>query len=756
MGADEAGTLFALKAHRKELIEPKLAQYHGRTVKLMGDGALMEFGSVVDAVAFAVEVQTAMQGRNAGVPEDRQIVYRVGINIGDIIVEGDDIYGDGVNVAARLEGLAEPGGIFASRTVINHVKGKVELDFEDLGDQEVKNIAEPVGVYRVILDAKAAALATPVTETPVRIDSLRKRQIASAVAASVILIAGLIWWQPWGPEFEPASVEKMALSLPDKPSIAVLPFDNMSGDAEQDYFSDGMTEDLITDLSKVAGLFVIARNSTFTYKGKPVEVRQVAEDLGVRYVLEGSVRRAGDEVRINAQLIDALSGYHVWAERYDGFMANVFDLQDKVIRQIVAALAITLTSEENASALGPETEVPEAYDAFLQGWEDYRLGTFEGFGSAAVHFEKAIELDPSFGRAYAALARTHWKQTNLNWDFYSGTQWQHIRERGMSMLAKALEFTNPLAYAVSAEVHALEGRHEEALAAIDRAIALAPGNAESFLSKAVVLNVLGRAEEAEDAVRTAMRLNPHFRPDYLVILAESLFNQRRHEEAAEVAERVVKRRQQIPGDYLTLVATYGHLGRLGDAAAAAASYNEKVLAISYTTPISVQETGYWWYGDLYSYHEAYREHLQEGVRKAGVREGVGTDLAYNEYRPLISKDKGVYSVEGATKIDAATAKSLHERGLVFVDVRDSGSFDLGHVPGAHNLDLNAALNDENLSRLVAKDEEVVLSCWGEHCPWAAYASAKAVLWGFTQVYYFAGGFPEWKDAGYPVETGSKQ
>jgi TolB-like protein/rhodanese-related sulfurtransferase len=752
MGKDEEGTLAALKAHRKDLLEPKAAQYHGRTVKLMGDGALMEFGSVVDAVLFAIEVQSAMRGRNAGVPEDRQIIYRVGINIGDIIVEGDDIYGDGVNVAARLEGLAEPGGVRVSQTVFNHIKGKVDLDFEDLGEQEVKNIAEPVRVYRAVLDDKAAAFVTPVVlpRTP---PNRRTWSVAiSALFVALLILVGVLWWQPRTPDFEPASLERMVLPIPDKPSLAVLPFDNMSGDPEQEYFVDGMTEDLITDLSKVSGIFVIARNSSFTYKGKPTKVQEVAEDLGVRYVLEGSVRRIGDEVRINAQLVDAIGGNHLWAERYDGSMADVFALQDSVIRQIVAALAVTLSSDEKARALGSETEVPEAYDAFLQGWENYRLGVYEGFTTAAAHFEEAIELDPSFGRAYAALAATHWKQINVNWDYYAGKQWQHLRERGMAMLAKALEFSNPLGYAVSAEVNALEGRHEQALAAIDRAIALAPGDAESFLSKALVLNVLGRAEEAEDAVRTAMRLNPHFRPDYLRILAQSLFNQKRYEEAADVAERVVKRRQEFGDDYLALAAIYGHLGRLDAAAAAAANYNEAYIAIGYTTPMSVQEAGYWWYGDMYSYHAAYREHLQEGLRKAGVREGVGTDLAYDEYRSLISKDNGVYSVEGATRIDAATAKSLHERGVVFVDVRDSGNFGIGHVPAAHNLDLNAALNEENLSRLVAKDEEVVLNCFGEHCPYAAYASAKAVLWGFTQVYYFAGGFPEWKDAGYPVET----
>ncbi len=335
------GTLTSLKALRRELIEPKTAEYHGRVVKLMGDGTLMEFGSVVDAVRFAVDVQRKLAERNAGVPEDRRITYRMGINIGDIIVEGDDIYGDGVNVAARLEGLADPGGICISRPVHTQIKGKVDLAFEDLGEQQVKNIPEPVRVFKVLLDAPIAEhTAAP---APAAKRSLRWPLVAAGLAVLAI-VAGIAFWQrPWEPREEPASEANMAFPLPDKPSIAVLPFNNMSDDASQDYFADGMTEDLITDLSKISGLFVIARNSSFSYKGQQVKVRQVAEELGVRYVLEGSVRRAGDEVRINAQLIDAMTGGHLWAERYDGTLEDIFDLQDQVTEQIVAALAISLT-----------------------------------------------------------------------------------------------------------------------------------------------------------------------------------------------------------------------------------------------------------------------------------------------------------------------------------------------------------------------------------------------------------------------------
>ncbi|MEE9481172.1 MAG: adenylate/guanylate cyclase domain-containing protein, partial [Kiloniellales bacterium] len=330
MAADETGTLAALKTHRRELVAPKTDEYGGRTVKLMGDGTLMEFASVVDAVRFAVDVQRTMVVRNAAVPENRRIIYRMGINIGDIIVDGDDIYGEGVNVAARLEALSEPGGICVSRTVFNHVQGKVDTAFEDLGAREVKNIPKPVQVYRVLLEDIADAR----------------------------------------PDFEARSE---ALALPDKPSIAVLPFDNMSGDPEQEYLADGITEDLITALSKIRWFFVIARNSTYTYKGEAVEVTQVAKDLGVRYVLEGSVRKAGNRVRVTAQLIDATIGRHVWAERYDREIEDIFDLQDEMSQTIVGAVEPELSRVEQDRARRKRPEDLNAWDCYLRGmWHVWR------------------------------------------------------------------------------------------------------------------------------------------------------------------------------------------------------------------------------------------------------------------------------------------------------------------------------------------------------------------------------------------------
>ena len=329
----------------------------------------------------------------------------------------------------------------------------------------------------------------------------------------------------------------------------MLPFDNLSDDPGQEYFADGMTEDLITDLSKLSGLFVISRNASFTYKDQAVKISQVAEELGVRYVLEGSVRRVGDQVRINAQLIDAISGYHMWAERYDGSLADVFALQDKVIANIVAALAVSLTADETSLAMAVETEVPQAYDAFLHGWELYRRQTPDDNANAIAQFEKAIELDSGYGRAYAGLAAANWEIVTSNMEMAVGAEWQHAYDRVEENLAKAMAAPTATAHWVQAEVLASQGRFDEALEAIDHGVALEPNNPDGHVGKAQTLNAMGRAAEAEAAARLAMRLNPHFRPEVLRELARAILHQERYEEAAASFERVVSRGEENAYDY---------------------------------------------------------------------------------------------------------------------------------------------------------------------------------------------------------------
>jgi adenylate cyclase len=332
-------------------------------------------------------IQEGVAERQAELPEDRRIALRIGINLGDIIIEDEDIYGDGVNVAARLEQLAEPGGMCVSRTVYNHVKNKVALGFEPMGEHRVKNIPEPVTVYRVL------AYPDPFPKGARR-QSWRRSIAATAAAVVLMAAAGTAWWYRDRAADGPPETTAAALPLPDMPSIAVLPFDNLSGDPDQAYFADGITEDLTTDLSKSSGMFVIARNSSFRYKGVAVDPKTVARELGVRYLLEGSVQRVRDQVRINAQLIDATTSGHVWAERYDGTLADVFALQDRVTRRIVDALAVSLTAREQRAREETETDVSEAYDAFLKGWEHFQVRTPEHYGKALVYFQHAVKLDP--------------------------------------------------------------------------------------------------------------------------------------------------------------------------------------------------------------------------------------------------------------------------------------------------------------------------------------------------------------------------
>jgi TolB-like protein len=493
---------------------------------------LAEFASVVDAVRGAVEVQQELQALNAALPEHRRMEFRIGINLGDIIEEEGRLYGDGVNIAARVEGLAEPGGICVSGNAHEQVRNKLPLGFEYAGEHEVKNVAEPVRIYRVVLEPRAAPVRTA---------------------------------EPEGGE----------LPLPECPSIAVLPFVNMSGDPEQEYFSDGMTEDLITDLSKISGLFVIARNSTFIYKDQAADVRQIARELGVRYVLEGSVRRAGERVRINAQLIDAISGGHVWAERYDDRIDDIFDLQDRITRHIIAALALRLTAAETASVERRETASVAAHDAFLRGWEHFRRLSPEDFARAKAHLEEAIKLDPGYGRAHGALALTYWwaSQFGSKWTQALGAQWQVARVRARVCLEAALEHPTTLAHHVASRLAVLRRRYDEALAAAERALALEPNDVVSQEIMALALLYCGRAHEALGFAQRAARLDPRnlaWSQNYLGMIHFALG---RLDEAAAYCERAVAHAHtDARALYCPLAIAYAHLGRSTEARDALETY----------------------------------------------------------------------------------------------------------------------------------------------------------------------------------------
>ncbi len=468
MEKNETATLALLNDHRRQLIAPAIAEHNGRIVKTTGDGMLAEFASVVDAVRCAIGIQHAMRERNADTPVDERIQFRIGINLGDIMVEGDDIYGDGVNVAARLEALGEPGGLCISGTVYEHIRNKLGLVCDDLGAQKVKNISHAVRVYRVRMDAS-------VGETAVRRVGARRWTWAAAAILAIVVAGGGIWstaFRGSEPAVTAVPVDRETIPMPTGPSLAVMPFANMSDNTQQDYFADGITEDLITDLSRISSLFVIARNVIFAYKSRDVSPQQVADELKVRYVLNGSVRRDGEEVRINVQLVDAATGGLLWATRYDGAVTDVFALQDKVTLNIVTALATELPAMEQARLGARETLDPAAYDAFLRGWAHYRNGTPEDFAKAIPNLERAVELDNDFCRAHAALAAIYWQSWRRGWTDQLGIPADELARRAEAHLKEAKRIPTPLAHQVASLVLSYQGQHEEALAEAQRAIVL--------------------------------------------------------------------------------------------------------------------------------------------------------------------------------------------------------------------------------------------------------------------------------------------
>jgi adenylate cyclase len=565
MGEDEEATIRTLTAYR-EVMARLIQQHRGRVVDAPGDNLLAEFPSVVEAVQCAVAVQRDLKARNAELPPHRRMEFRIGINLGDVIAEGERLYGDGVNIAARLEGLAEAGGICISGTVYDQIKTKLAFGYESLGEQAVKNIAEPVRVYRVQMEPKAV---TPTVGTQHRSRAKTRQRGGLAVVGLLRLLGG--WVSVWRRAFRPSSpagvvpsVQAPALALPDKPSIAVLPFVNMSGDPEQEYFSDGMTEDLITDLSKLSGLFVIARNSVFTYKGQVVMPAQVSRELGVRYVLEGSVRKADNRVRITAQLVDATTGYHRWAERYDRPLQEIFALQDEITQKIVTALKVQLTQEEQARFRRFPTHNLEAYDALLRGLESANRYTPETNAQARRMFERAIELDPQYAAAYVSLAWTYWVEWVFQWSRYPQTL---ERAFALAQQAVALDDALPVAHMVLGTVYLWNQQHDQAITAAERAIALDPNEAGGYDTLAEILTYAGRPQDAIGLMQTAMRLDPHYPFPYLWNLGHAYYLTGQYAKAIAAMKNVLIRRPDWLPAHLYLVVIYSEAGQQAEARA---------------------------------------------------------------------------------------------------------------------------------------------------------------------------------------------
>ncbi len=532
---DEEGTLRTLSAYR-EVIDGLVAEHRGRIFGSAGDSVIAEFASPVEAVRCAAEVQRKLGERNANLPGDRRMEFRIGVNLGDVVVEGDNLLGDGVNVAARLQELADPGGVCVSAIVFDQMEGKTNLAFADLGEQQVKNIAKPVRAYKVFVEPGAAAVTVPGSQ----------------------------------PRRSP---------VPDKPSIAVLPFANMSGDPEQEYFSDGITEDLITDLAKISGLFVASRNAVFLYKGKAVKPGEVSRELGVRYVLEGSVRKAGDRVRISAQLIDAGTGYHLWAERYDRDLTDIFALQDEITEKIVKALEVKLTEGEQEQVARRYTENLEAYDYFLRGRVYQARGSKESNAQAREMFERAIELDPTFAGAYAILSYNHFRDWTNHWS--EGPQ---ALERALEAAKKAvaLDDSLPLAHTYLGWAYAWRKQYEEAIAEGERAIALDPNFAEGYARLGQILSLAGRPEEGLGLVKKAMRLDPHYPPTYLIYLGRLYYAMGQYEDAIAAMKRSITRDPDFLYPRLVLAVIYSELGRIKEAQA------EVAEALRFSPRVSIE------------------------------------------------------------------------------------------------------------------------------------------------------------------------
>jgi TolB-like protein/class 3 adenylate cyclase/tetratricopeptide (TPR) repeat protein len=565
MGRDEAGTLAALRAHRAELLDPLIAKHGGRIVKTMGDGLLLEFPSVVDATRCVIEIQRGMAERNEDVDEDRCLIFRIGVNLGDIVIEGDDILGDGVNIAARLQQIAEPGGLSISGRVYEDVRDRLDVDFNNIGEQSLKNIARPVPAWHW---------------TPAEFPAARK------------------------------TASNAPLQLPDRPSIVILPFDNMSGDPEQEYFSDGITEDITTALSRISDLFVIARNSAFSYKNRSIDVRQVGTELGVRYILEGSVRKAGSRMRITGQLIDAEMGTHLWADKFDSAIEDVFELQDLVTAAVAGAIGPSVTQAEIKRASLKPTDNLKAYDFFLKALGVSELYTRDGIERAIQFARQATKMDPQYAQAYAYIAR--WLQMRRIYGWTDNEAEEIDEGIRLSYLAVQLQPNDPtvLSQAAFALAH-LNVDLETAIPWFDRALALNPNSAMAYGRGAVVRNFAGEYETAADHADHAMRLSPFDTFIFAFSMARGVSHLMRRE-LAEAITWLRKAAQENPRHsptFLALASALAHSDQLEGAAAAIQRFMEM-------QPMSSAA----WERKRRRYREADFDYLLDGARKAGFRE----------------------------------------------------------------------------------------------------------------------------------------
>jgi len=552
MGEDEDSTIRTLGTYR-QVMAGLIEQYRGRVVDAIGDNLLAEFSSAADAVQCAVEIQEELRARNSVLLASHRMKFRIGVNLGDVVEEGDRIYGDGINIAARIEALADAGGISISGTVYDSIADRLRLEFEYSGEQAVKNITKPIRVYKVVLSPGPPG-QTVVTPK----ERIHRSLFKTALIVSAVLVLGLAAVAIWKFYLHPSPLVTKP-DLPDKPSIAVLPFVNMSADPQQEYFSDGLTEDIITGLSKIPRLFVIARNSSFTYKGKAVKVQQVGRDLGVRYVLEGSVRKAGERIRITAQLIDAGTGHHLWAERYDRDLKDIFTLQDEITEQILTSMEVNLTTGEQARLRRKGTANRKAYEKVLKADEYYGRMTKEDNAQARQAYKEAMALDPEYAVPLVGLSYTHWMDVINGWSRSPRKSMKQATE----LAQKALELDDSLAdtHVLLGNIYLMKGQYQQAMDAGEKALILEPNGADVNALLGLMLRYLGRPEEAISVLEKAIRLNPIPPAWYLYNMGDAYRLAGLNDKAIASFKKALK---QNPDHFLAkvyLAATYGETGR---------------------------------------------------------------------------------------------------------------------------------------------------------------------------------------------------
>lgn len=609
MSDDEEFTVKTLKAYRA-LMSEQIEQHTGRIVDAPGDNLLAEFASAVDAVQCAVEIQKTLKERNEDLALDKRLEFRIGINIGDVIQDGDSLYGEGVNIAARIEELSDAGGVCISRNAYDHISNKLNYGYEYLGEHNLKNIEKPVRVYKVLMASEDAGKLIGEEPKPAK-----KKWFLPVTVVAAIVVTSIVWYFVQNvnrPEFEPASIEKMAFPLPDKPSIAVLPFKNLNNDSEQDYIGDGITENIISALSNISEMFVISRDSTSTYKGKPVKTKQISEELGVRYVLEGSAQKAGNRVRVTAQLIDATTGHYLWSEKYDRELHDLFALQDEITHKIIVELQVKLTEGEQARVSQKSTTNLEAWSYANRGLAIWMRISPENNAKAMALFERAVELDPEYVWAWVRLAWTHVVARRPGW---SQNPSEH-RKMFLDIAKKVLvmDESDSDVRALSGLAHLHLGDLEKAIVEGKNALVLGPANAQAHVLLAVSMNTVGRFNDVIRLVERAMRLHPYYPAYYLTWLGGGYRMTGRYEDAKSVYNQLLDR--SLKGEFPNVVAhvyladLYAEIGEEDDAKAHAAEIFEIEPGFSLKRLDSI---------NTYSYSDpALLERRLKALRKAGI------------------------------------------------------------------------------------------------------------------------------------------